>query len=350
MPVSDKKFNINDNCFDIIRIICTFTVFSGHFITHFGIENNMLHGMAYFLRGVPVFFFLSGLFIARSLERYDLREFLQRRVARIFPELWVCVLFNLALILLVVHAGGADVLIYLATQMTIFQFFTGDWLRGYGVGVPNGALWTITVDIQFYLLAIILAKKLKSCKYKTWLLLIMTAMCMDLLLEKANMFYPVLVYKLLYVNLIPFIWIFLIGMCMYYYREKIAPVLIQKKYSMIILYFVWQYMVPVELNSIFSGIRYNLITTVIMLLMLAGIGFSWRWRSVQDYSYSFYLYHMVVINFVLNNFGKSFTSREYIVIYIGSIIAIGLLAIISRKYIAGILTRKFEEKILLLQR
>lgn len=106
MSSSNTAFNINNNCFDIIRIICTFTVFSGHFFTHFDIENTVLHGMAYFFRGVPVFFFLSGMFIARSLERYNLREFLQRRVARIFPELWCCVLFNLVLILLIVPGGG----------------------------------------------------------------------------------------------------------------------------------------------------------------------------------------------------------------------------------------------------
>ena len=350
MYSNGNGFNINNNCFDIIRIVCTFTVFSGHFFTHFDIENTVLHEMAYFFRGVPVFFFLSGLFIARSLERYNLREFLQRRVARIFPELWGCVLFNLVLILLVVHAGGADVLIYIATQMTIFQFYTGDWLRGYGVGVPNGALWTITVDIQFYLVAIFLAKWLKKCELKNWVLLIIMAMGFDLWLEKISDSYPMLIYKLLYVNLFPFIWIFLIGMCIYYYREKIAPILIMKKYYLLILYLFWQYMMPGEIVSIFDGIRYNLVTTCIMILMLTGVGFSYNWRSKQDYSYSFYLYHMVVINFIINNIGKSFTNAEYMLVYMGSIAVIGIFAIFSHKYIAGSLTKKLEERILLQQR
>ena len=94
------KVNVNDNCFDLIRLICTFTVFFGHFLTHFAVDNELLHEIAYFVRGVPVFFFLSGLFIARSLERYQTKDFLKRRVIRIFPELWVCVLFNLVIILI----------------------------------------------------------------------------------------------------------------------------------------------------------------------------------------------------------------------------------------------------------
>lgn len=100
-----SKVNINENCFDVIRLICTFTVFFGHFLTHFSVENDVLHGIAYFVRGVPVFFFLSGLFIARSLERYKTAEFLKRRAIRIFPELWVCVIFNLVIILISLGGG-----------------------------------------------------------------------------------------------------------------------------------------------------------------------------------------------------------------------------------------------------
>ena len=60
----------------------------------------------------------------------------------------MCVLLNLIIILASgVRAGIKDIGIYLSTQMTAFQFYTGDWLRSYGVGTPNGALWTITVDI-----------------------------------------------------------------------------------------------------------------------------------------------------------------------------------------------------------
>jgi len=100
-----KAINFNDNCFDIIRMICTFSVFFGHFLTHFSVDNTILHDIAYFVRGVPVFFFLSGLFIARSLERYKTDEFLKRRAIRIFPELWVCVLVNLIIILMSIRGG-----------------------------------------------------------------------------------------------------------------------------------------------------------------------------------------------------------------------------------------------------
>ena len=55
--MKDSSVNIDKNRFDIMRWICTFTVFFGHFLTHFGVENGILHGIAFFVSGVPVFFF-----------------------------------------------------------------------------------------------------------------------------------------------------------------------------------------------------------------------------------------------------------------------------------------------------
>lgn len=345
----DSSIDINENCFDIIRWICTFTVFFGHFLTHFGVKNEVLHGIAYFVRGVPVFFLLSGIFIAQSLERYDTKFFLKKRVLRIFPELWVCVILNL--VIAQISLGGGynlkDILIYLGTQMTAFQFYTGDWLRAYGVGAPNGALWTITVDLQFYVAAIFLAKWMKNRKWKTWTVVIAATMILDLLLEKCKGLYPEIGYKLLQCSLLSFIWIFLIGMCAYYNREKLIPVLVKAKYPLVAAYLLWQYVVPGSVSKVFDGIRYNLITTMLMLLMMIGLGFSFKMRLKQDYSYSFYLYHMVVINFIINNVCREFaTAGQFAFYFVVVIAAIGILAVLSHNYIAGALTSKIEKKFL----
>jgi len=349
MNSKGAEININDNCFDIIRLICMFTVFFGHFLTHFNVENELLHGIAYFVRGVPVFFFLSGLFIARSLERYKMVEFLKRRAIRIFPELWVCVILNLVIIIFSLRGGYTpkDIIVYLETQMTVFQFYTGEWLRGYGVGVPNGALWTITVDIQFYVVAYFLAKWLKFKKIRTWGIIITMVMFLDLVLEKTKGSYPEIVYKLLQCNLIPFLWIFLFGMCFYYYRDKIITPIVKIKWAFVLMYLVWQYFVPSSIVLAFEGIRYNLVTTLLMLLMFAGIGFSFEKRLSQDYSYSFYLYHMVVINFMVNNICREFASAvQFSISLVASVIIIGILAILSHKYIAGSFTKIIEKKLL----
>ena len=99
--------------------------------------------------------------------------------------------------------------------------------------------------------------------------------------------------------------------------------------------------------KIFAGIRYNVITTLIPLLMITGIGFSFKKRLGNDCSYSFYLYHMVVINFIINNICKEFTSiGQFVVSLISSMLVIGILAVLSHRYIAGRLTKRIENKLL----
>ena len=46
--------------------------------------------------------------------------------------------------------------LWFVAQSTFFQFFNPDFLRGFGVGVLNGSLWTIALELQFYILTPIL--------------------------------------------------------------------------------------------------------------------------------------------------------------------------------------------------
>lgn len=348
MRVSYGMSNINDNCFDIIRLFCTFTVFFGHFLTHFAVDSNLMYHIAYFIRGVPMFFFLSGLFIARSLERYSTKEYLKRRAIRIFPELWVCVLANLVIILFSMDGGytAKDIMVYIGTQMTVFQFYTGEWLREYGVGVPNGALWTITVDIQFYILAIFLGKWMKEKKIGTWSIVILLLMILDIALERGKELYPEIVYKLLQCSIIPFLWIFLFGMCLYYNRNYLIPITMKISWISITAYLIWQYVVPDTIVRVFDGVRYNIITTSLMVTMFTGIGFLFKKRMIHDYSYSFYLYHMVVINYIINNMYKTFSSKlQFVLTLIMSVIIIGFFAYLSHYYVAGKLTKWIESRL-----
>ena len=43
-------------------------------------------------------------------------------------------------------------ILFIFCQSSIFQFWTPNFLRGYGCGTPNGSLWTIGILIQFYII------------------------------------------------------------------------------------------------------------------------------------------------------------------------------------------------------
>lgn len=128
--------SFEDNCFDYIRVFCALTIFLGHFVTDYNVPSKVLDFLAYFVRGVPVFFVLSGFLVARSIEKYDVKEFLIRRFFRIYPSMWVCIAINTVIILIVnpYKPSLLDFLIYIITQFTVCQFFTG--------GVLAARIWS----------------------------------------------------------------------------------------------------------------------------------------------------------------------------------------------------------------
>ena len=347
--MNNDSIDINKNCFDIIRLICTFTVFLGHFITHFGIENSALHEIAYFVRGVPVFFFLSGLLIARSLDRYDIKTYAVKRVTRIFPELWVCVLLNLGIILIFYHGARTikDIIVYLFTQLTVFQFYTGNWLRSYGVGTPNGALWTITVDIQFYIIALLVVRILRKKSIKVWISTIFVFLIINIVIAKMQDHMPDMVWKVMQCCIIPFFWIFLTGMMVYYYKDQIILLLMKLKWVIIVLYCVWQYVIPSGFRGLFEGVRYNAVTTILLMGLIVSIGFSVTVRLREDYSYSFYLYHMVIINFVLNTVLSGFNSMVTVYLaIIATMAVISIPAVLSHLLVGKKLSHVLEKRIM----
>lgn len=345
----NQKISINDNCFDILRAVCILTVFLGHFITHFNVpSSSILFEIAYFIRGVPVFFLLSGLFIARSLERYSTSEFVFKRIFRIFPELWVCVLLNL-IIILISYDGNytmKDIFVYLVTQMSVFQFYTGDWLRGYGVGAPNGALWTVTVDIQFYILAIFIAKFMKNKSLKFWISIIAMFSMLNLIIANLSNFMPTIIWKLLQCSVIPYMYIFLIGMMSYYYKDLVISWILKFRWMFWGGYIIWNGFVPEEFVSIFDGVRYNLVTTILLIMGMLALGFSFKYRVKVDYSYSFYLYHMVVLNVINHNILKSFNSGiEFVECFLVSFLITLILAYVSKQVVDFKMTKYLEKRI-----
>lgn len=149
--------------------------------------------------GVPIFFMMSGFLIWSSIESSQgCKEYLKKRFWRIYPELWTAVIVEL-LVLLLLYRQPVDwtqVGVFALTQGSSLQFWTPDCLRGYGCGCPNGALWTICVLVQFYLLAVLLHKCLHGRKLWIWGLSIGASICLGVLTGKIKGLLPGVAAKL----------------------------------------------------------------------------------------------------------------------------------------------------------
>ena len=152
------------NNFDLIRLLASIQVAIVHAVDHLHLQLPWQHLTLPLLSsfpGVPIFFFISGFLIAKSYSRQSLLAYARNRALRIYPGLWVCLILSVTSI----WASGyfqqnspnlTDFALWVSSQITLGQFYNPDFLRGYGVGVINGSLWTISVELQFYAIVPIL--------------------------------------------------------------------------------------------------------------------------------------------------------------------------------------------------
>jgi peptidoglycan/LPS O-acetylase OafA/YrhL len=167
---TDPALRQRRNNFDLLRLLAAAQVIYVHSVVFLDIEARGLLSTANELMavfpGVPIFFVISGFLVSQSFENSaDVRDYLHRRALRIFPALWICFAVTLLLLGTFVLAErftardfattGEGFLwswtfpVWVVSQMTVGQFFEPH--VSFGVGNTNPSLWTIPVEIAFYL-------------------------------------------------------------------------------------------------------------------------------------------------------------------------------------------------------
>ncbi len=307
----------------------------GHACEHLNV--NMPKGIALIwncFRGVPIFFILSGFLLWMSLERNsDFKLYCKKRILRLYPELWGGVIVN-GIIILVVYGASITVIPFLThilCQSTILQFWTPDSLRSYGCGTPNGSLWTIGVMVQCYIVFWAVHRLLRKKKLKVQLLVFVGVVACNFLPNLTDWLLPEVLSKLFRQTFVPYFWMFLFGGLMAAYFDQIIDFL--KKWWPIL--FIVSSIISV--SGIESGIgAYELIKS--MTFGLAMVGFAYQFPKIEikrDYSYGFYIYHMIVINLMiqLNFAGK--------IVYIAVALVLSTMLAVSSHWV----TRQIEKGI-----
>lgn len=313
--MNSKKI-FTENNFDLLRLFAALQVVLHHSILHLDIkhDDNSLLSLIELIPGVPIFFFISGYLISKSYESNDLiKEYAQNRILRIYPALIICVLLS---VLFVYYSGyyksieftNIEFIVWLFGQLSFYQFYTPDFMRTFGTGVLNGSLWTITVELQFYILVPVLYFIFKvveriDCN-KILLALIFIFLIFNRLYYSYHSDYNEdILFKILGVTFIPWFYMFLLG------------VFVQKNfirfYNMLSNRFIIAFTVFAVyilcMKYIFGLSTGNSISPLIFFPMVMVL-FSAAYTRVQlsktllnknDISYGLYIYHMPVINAIL---------------------------------------------------
>ncbi len=150
--MSSPTFPRNNNL-EWLRLIFAIQVVVEHAAEYLGFEIPRIIGH---FPGVPAFFFVSGFLIYASYLNAPGRRYFENRFLRLFPGL-VCVTLGGAAVALAAR-GWHDLsdnfsvyALWFAAQTTLGQAYNPGLFRDVGVGVINGALWTLTTEILFYL-------------------------------------------------------------------------------------------------------------------------------------------------------------------------------------------------------
>lgn len=337
------------NNFDLIRLLAALQVVIAHAIGHTHLVNELpawgkqLFDAFMMLPGVPIFFVISGFLISASFERnpHDLVGYFWRRGLRIFPALWVCLIVTIATLAIFGFITRDFVFsktffAWLAGQVSFFQFYNPEQFRDFGIGVANGALWTITVELQFYVFIPILywltGSRDQKEKFSGSILAVLFVLSfpiyclMDHQVNGPGGFTGApIAYKLLHMTLIPHLWMFILGISIHRNFEKLRDLITGKfiwwmgGYVVFMALLTW---VVAERSALF----YLAYLPSRILLAFATISAAFSARALSgkllgqtDISYGIYIYHSIVIN-VLVQLGMLNSMLSVGAVYVISIV------------------------------
>lgn len=320
----DKQM-IEKNSLNTIRLLTALQVMWGHMFFHLNVPDiggaslhSIIRALLGFFSGVPVFFFLSGFLIWKSVNREkDTKQYFKKRFLRIYPELWIAVSLEIISLLIFYEKVNVMTLVVFAfTQGTVLQFWTPDALRGYGCGTPNGSLWTITIFVQFYILIWMFKKVLNGRKPVFWTIAEVILIAIGLLNPVIESHVSEIIYKLYCQTIVPYLWIFGLGIIVSEYWGSISAYL--KRWWFI---FVIAYVAYCLLNfDIFAG-TYPVIRVFLTALGCLGLAFKFPQINIKyDISYEAYILHMIIVNILYTKGVKEST---------GMVTALALSAIAS---------------------
>lgn len=325
------------NALNLIRFLAAFHVLIGHTQGHLKVNflPRLFSDAFGILQGVPVFFILSGFLIWNSIGRTkDLKTFCQKRVFRLYPELWMGVAINFIVIVILFFKKirWIPFLAFQATQSTFLQFWTPSFLREYGVGTPNGSLATIGVMLQAYIVMWFLFKLLHGKSAKVWAVANVCCVALSFTPQVLKLFLPEILVKLFNQTFVPYLFLFVLGMTLCEFFSKLIVFL--KKF--------WYVFAVLALAVVFFN--FDVVTTYGILksyfIAPAIIGFAYSFPKLSfknDYSYGIYIYHMIVIN-VLIHFG--FAGQFWT---IPAVILLSLLLAMASYHSIGVLSRRKRE-------
>jgi peptidoglycan/LPS O-acetylase OafA/YrhL len=299
---ADSAFKVNN--FDLLRILAALQVVYFHSIAHLGIRPGPLDRWIELFPGVPVFFALSGYLISASFERSrDLRSYVRNRLLRILPALYCVVIVTVV----VAACFGVDFRTPRAVVWFVAQLagliYTPGFLRSFGFGSYNGALWTIPIELQFYLVLPILYATAPRRRLTAWLagaFAVFAVVAYVYALRTppmAEVAAEPIAHKLFRYSFLPHIFLFLTGVLLQRGKAHASRWIAGKGLWWLAAYVASTFLpLPNAVGYVFGKV---LMAVTVISLAFTARTLARRVLRGNDISYGVYIYHGLVINILL---------------------------------------------------
>ncbi len=168
---------MTSNRFDLLRLLFAFMVCLFHMTTLAALDvgGPWERGLGQITElSIQGFFIISGALVLGSLERSSsLAHYGEKRARRLYPAYFVIILIP-AIIALVLSGSFAVIFRYLAANLAFLNFLAPDLpglFDGNRFTTANGALWTLKIEVMFYMALPVLWWGLKKAGKGKFLLL-----------------------------------------------------------------------------------------------------------------------------------------------------------------------------------
>jgi peptidoglycan/LPS O-acetylase OafA/YrhL len=330
-----NEFKVNN--FDLLRILAATQVLLAHTAWHLGLGRPFGWALLEAFPGVPIFFAISGFLISASFERtQDVPSYARNRALRIFPALWCVVILTVACAALFgIHFLHVRALFWFACQLAGL-IFTPGFLRPFGIGSYNGALATIPIELQFYiLLPLFYLGTTRTERGRTAVFLVAWVVFILITYLNALAYPPGLEHhglplsrRVFGYSFIPHIYMFLTGALLQRWNAHRSRWIAGKGLAWVAAHLVAHFAIP------WPALQY-VVDTLILAVATVSLaytvpGLSERFLRGNDISYGVYIYHGLILNILIE---RGLKGR---MVY--------LLLVMALAFAAGILSWRFVER------
>lgn len=296
---------MRNNNFDFLRFYFASVVFLAHFIILTGLPffQPLLKHLDTYI-SITAFFVISGFLITVSYQKSDsFKKYLIKRANRLLPAYIV--------LIIIVTIGfstisNLDTYSYFSNKETIRYFLSNLTFQNYlqpslpGVfsenvktNAVNGSLWTLKVEVLFYLLIPLFIRFIHSYRAKNKNIIIpIIIIYISSVIYKYSCDYFAEYYKSNILNLLShqlpgFMSYFVCGIGLYFYLDEF------KKNKLIL------FVLAVIVFTMERYLRLEILTPLALSIIIFSIAFSLKWLNnfakFGDISYGIYIYHFPII-------------------------------------------------------